>query len=277
MDGHRRDSSPVEAQNGPMQTWIGDADADAYLAALVARAERILGPRLVGVYVVNSGGRGDYVPGSSDLDAAVVVADALDDTTKRDLIEAFRHRSLPCAAPRLELVVYRRDVVAAPGPRPAFEVNLNTGPAIADHVTTDPADELPHWFVLDLAAAAEQALRLVGPPSSEVFGLVPRSVALDALVALRQWHAQYDTAAPNRVLNDCRAWRFVETGTWSSKSEAAAWAMEREGDPELIRHAAELRIGSRTDPLDAKRVAALSARVGEAIEAARRASVQSQG
>ena len=260
-----------------MRTSIGDADADRYLGALVERAERILGPRLVGVYVINSGGRGDYVPGSSDLDVAVIVTDALDGTTKRDLIEAFLHRSLPCAAPRLELVVYRRDVVAAPGPRPAFEINLNTGPAIADHVTTDPDDELPHWFVLDLAAAAERALRLVGPPAPEVFGPVPRSMALDAVVALRQWHAEHDTAAPNRVLNDCRPRRFVETGTWSSKSEAAAWGMEREIDAELIRHAAERRIGSRTDPLDPRRVAAFGARVGEAIEAARRASVQSQG
>lgn len=259
-----------------MQTWTGDADADRYLAALVERAHRILGPRLVGVYVVNSGGRGDYVPGSSDLDVAVIVTDALDDTTKGEVIEALLHRSLPCAAPRLELVVYRRDVVAAPGARPAFELNLNTGSAIADHVTTDPADELPHWFVLDLAAAAERALRLVGPPASEVFGPVPRSVALDALVALRQWHAEYDTAAPNRVLNDCRAWRFVVTGSWSSKGEAAAWAMERDEDPDLIRHAAERRIGSRTDPLDVARVKSFSARVGEAIEAARRASVRTE-
>jgi Domain of unknown function (DUF4111) len=251
-----------------MRPATGDPAADRYLADLVAIADRILGDSLVGVYAVNSAARGNYLPGRSDLDVAVVVTASLDLTTKHRLADALRHRSLLCPAPRLELVVYRRAVAAAPGATPAFELNLNTGPAIADHLTTDPADEPAHWFVLDLAAASEAALALVGPLPDEVFGPVPRPVALDALLASRAWHAAHDDVAPNRVLNDCRAWRYVVESRWSTKAEAAEWAIGAGGDAELIGQALALRAGNRADPLDADRVRRFSERVGAALAAA---------
>lgn len=243
----------------------GHGPTDRYVGELVAVTAGILADRLVGVYAINSVARRNFLPGRSDLDVAVVVASALDDATKHRLADALRHRSLPCPAPRLELVVYRRDVVAAPGPAPAFELNLNTGAAIEDHLTTAPADEPPHWFVLDLAGAADVALPLSAAAPADVFGDVPRPVVLDALAASRSWHADHDTAAPNRVLNDCRAWRYVVEGRWSTKAEAAAWAIEAGGDAELIEHALALRAGTRADPLAPPRVAVLSNRVGEAL------------
>jgi hypothetical protein len=251
-----------------MRPATGDPAADRYLADLVAIADRILGDTLVGVYAANSVARGNYLPGRSDLDLAVVVAASLDVATKHRLADALRHGSLPCPAPRLELVVYRRAVAAAPGATPAFELNLNTGPAIADHLTTAPADEPSHWFVLDLAAASEVALALVGVPSHEVFGSVPRPVALEALLASRAWHAAHDAVAPNRVLNDCRAWRYIVADRWSTKAEAAEWAIGAGGDAELIGQALALRAGDRTDPLDADSVRRFSERVGAALAAA---------
>jgi hypothetical protein len=251
-----------------MRPATGDPAADRYLADLVAIADRILGDTLVGVYAVNSVARGNYLPGRSDLDVAVVVAAQLDAAMKHRLADAVRHTSLPCPAPRLELVVYRRAVAAAPGATPAFELNLNTGPFIADHLATDPADEPAHWFVLDLAAASEVALALVGPPPDEVFGPVPRPLVLDALMASRAWHAAHDAVAPNRVLNDCRAWKYVADDRWSTKAEAAAWAIGAGGDAELIGQALALRAGNRTDPLGADQVHRFSERVGAALAAA---------
>jgi hypothetical protein len=250
-----------------MRPVTGDPATDRYLADLVAVAGTVLGRQLVGVYAVNSVARGNYLPGRSDLDVAIVVAASIDDATKHRLAHAMRHRRLPCPAPRLELVVYRREVVSAPGAAPAFELNLNTGPAIEDHFSTDPADEPIHWFVLDLAAAAEVALALSGPPADGVFGAVPRAVALDALRASRAWHARHDAAAPNRVLNDCRAWLFVEEDRWSTKAEAGAWAIAAGGDADLIGHALGLRSGARTDPLDAQRVREFSRRIAAMLAA----------
>jgi hypothetical protein len=265
VERHRRDSSRAGAQNEPMRHITGDPATDRYLADLVATADGILGDRLVGAYALNSVARGNYLPGRSDLDVAIVVSEPLDPPTRQRLAEATRHASLPCPAPRLELVVYPRAVVADPGPAPAFELNLNTGPAIADHLTTDPADEPSHWFVLDLAAAADVALALHGPAPTELFGPVARPVVLDALRASWAWHAAHDAAAPNRVLNDCRAWRFVAEDRWSTKAEAGAWAIAAGGDADLIRHALALREGDRDDPLDPRRVRRFADRVGDVL------------
>jgi len=251
-----------------MRSITGDLAADRYLVDLVARAALVLGDGLVGAYAINSVARGNYLPGRSDLDVTVVVTDALEVATKHRLADAVRHGSLPCPAPRLELVVYRRTVVAAPGAAPAFELNLNTGPAIPDHVATDPTEEPPHWFVLDLAAAADVALRLHGPSPDAVFGPVPRSGALDALRASRAWHAEHDAAAPNRVLNDCRAWLFVVEDRWSTKAEAAAWATGAGGDAELIGQALARRAGETVEPLDPERVRAFSVLVGAVLASA---------
>jgi hypothetical protein len=249
-----------------MPPLTGDPAADAYLAALGARARELLRDALVGAYLLNSGARGDYRPGRSDLDVALVVVDALDDERKTAVADAFRHRTLPCPAPRLELVAYRGAVARDPGWRPAFELNLNTGSAIDDHIALDPAEEPWFWFVLDLGAAADAALAIEGAPPDGVFGAPPHGAVLAALRASLAWHAEHDVVAPNRVLNACRAWCWVVTGGWRSKTAAAHWAIGAGGDRSVIEHAAALRAGSRTDPLDPDRVRALSRRVAELVE-----------
>jgi hypothetical protein len=251
-----------------MHRWVNHAATDAYLQQLVERIGDVVGDNLIGLYLVNSAARDDYLPGRSDLDVAVIVNEGLDPGSKRRLAERLWHRSLPCPAPRLELVVYRRAVVASPGDRPMFELNLNTGPAIDDHLALDPGADPPHWFVLDLAAASETVRTLVGPDGATVFGPVPDAAVLDALRASQAWHARHDAAAPNRVLNDCLAWCWLSTGHWSSKSEAAAWAMTAGGDRSLIEHALALRSGTRTDPLPPEEVAGFADRIGREIDRA---------
>lgn len=253
-----------------MRPVLGDADADRYLDQLLVRCRDVLGERLAGIWLVNSGARDDYLPGRSDLDVTVGVNEALGAMTKRSLAERLRHGSLACPAPRLELVVYRRAVLAGPGPRPAFELNLNSGPAIADHVTFDAADEPAHWFVIDLAAAREGSRPLAGPPLGELLGRIDDAVVIEALRASASWHATHDTTAPNRVLNACRAWRWLATGRWSSKTEAAGWAIDEGGDEELIRLAVARRRGQTVAPLPANRAAAFAATVDERLRRADR-------
>jgi hypothetical protein len=248
-----------------MRRLTGDPSADAYLWRLTARAEGVLGDALLGSYLVNSGARGDYLPGRSDLDVVLLVADAMSTATKHRVADALRDSAIPCPAPRLELVVYRRDVTGNPGARPPFELNLNSGPAIADHLAVDPEDEPWFWFALDLAAAADAALPVSGPPPAEVFASVPRGAVLEALLASHAWHAEEDTLAPNRVLNACRAWCWLVTSRWRSKSEAAGWAIAAGEDAELIRHALSLRAGTRNDPLPADGVSRLADRVAKRV------------
>ena len=248
-----------------MRRLTGNPPADAYLGLLAGRAEGVLGATLLGCYLVNSGARGDYLPGRSDLDVVLIVADALSAATKHRVIDALRQSAIACPAPRLELVAYRRDVAADPGARPRFELNLNSGPAIADHVALDPAEEPWFWFALDLAAAADVALPIAGPPAVEVFGSVPRRAVLDALLASHAWHVEHDTRAPNRVLNACRAWCWLATSGWRSKTAAAGWAIAAGGDAGLIGHALSLRAGTRSDPLSADGVSRLADRVARLL------------
>jgi hypothetical protein len=248
-----------------MRSVLGEASADRYLDELVARLRDVLGERLVGAWLVNSAVRDDYLPGRSDLDIAVGATEPLDPATKGRLAGVLRHAALPCPAPRLELVVYRRSVFAAPGGQPPFELNLNSGPAIADHVTTDPMDEPPHWFVLDLSAARERAFAMVGPSLGELMAPIPDAIVIDALRASAAWHHVHDTAAPNRVLNACRAWRWIEQRQWWSKTESGEWAVAAGGDAELIRLALARRRGETRTALPADRVDVFSAALDERL------------
>ena len=248
-----------------MPPVLGDPSADAYLDRLAERLRTVLRGRLLGAWLVNSAARVDYLPGRSDLDVAVAVGDALPGRLKLALADELRHAALPCPAPRLELVVYRHEVLADPGPRPDWDLNLNTGPAIDDHVGTDSTVEPAHWFVIDLAAARQASLALMGPPLATLLGPISDTAVHDALRASAEWHAANDATAPNRVLNACRAWHWLETGHWASKTEAAAWATARDGDADLIRLSVARRRGETEEPLVLERVRAFAAELERRI------------
>ncbi len=251
--------------------------AARYLERLVARSRKALGDRLVGAWLANSGARDDYLPGRSDLDVELAVDRSLDDAALRRLADRLRHRSLPCPAPRLELVVYRIEILGDPGPRPDWELNLNTGPAAADHVGLDPSAEPAHWFVLDLSMARERSIPLLGPPLAELLAPIPDARVVEALRASAGWHAAHDAAAPNRVLNACRAWLWLTEGRWSSKTEAAAWAITAGGDRPLIELALARRRGETVEPLPVGRIAALTAHVTRQLDMAADRSSRSGG
>ena len=202
-----------------------------------------LGPDLTGVYLLGSAALGDYRAGRSDLDLAVVVARRLGEPEKERLAGRLDHRTLPCPARKLELVVYERDRLRREDV--SFELDLNTGPGLHEW-RGDPSASPRHWFVLDVAIGREHATALAGPPAREVFPEQGRGEILRALRESLDWQA--DLAEPgDLVLNACRTWRFVEECAWSSKSEAARWAMRRSPDPSIVR-ALGAREGRRPGP-----------------------------
>jgi predicted nucleotidyltransferase len=169
------------------------------------------------VYLVGSGASGDYEHGRSDVDVVAVTTHRLTEREKRALAE--RAEALPCPARKLELVVY-------PLGSDRHEINLNTG----EKVSFDPDEDPAFWFVLDRAIAEEQAVALFGPPWHEVFSPVPRAAVLSALDEALEWQQQEEPLGRSSVLNACRAWMWLETGEWRSKSEAAAWLRGRVHD-----------------------------------------------
>jgi predicted nucleotidyltransferase len=182
-----------------------------YLDELVSRLQDAA--HLHAVYLVGSAASGDYEHGRSDVDVVAVTARPLTDTEKQEVARAAE--SLPCPARKLELVVY-------PLGSERHEINLNTG----EKVSFDPAEDPAFWFVLDRAIAERQAVALLGPPWLETFEPVPRESVLGALEQALDWQEREEPLGRSSVLNACRAWMWLETGEWTSKSEAAAWLRE---------------------------------------------------
>jgi len=172
---------------------------DELADALTACAE------LDALYVLGSAALGGYEHGRSDVDVVAVTSRSLDLEERRALTAAAE--AVPCPARKLELVVYPRG-------EDVWEINLNTG----EHVSYDPADELPFWFVVDRAIAEQHAVALIGPPWSEIFAPVARADLLDAL------EQSLEIVGPDGM---ARTWAWLDTGVWLSKPAAESWLRER--------------------------------------------------
>jgi len=241
-----------------------DPAGERYVAEIARRLGAGLGPELVAVYLTGSAACGGWVAGRSDLDVTAICARPLSATAKRRLVEPLLRRALRCPARGLELVVYERAAVEAPGRTVPFQVNLNTGPAIEERITFDPGEEPSHWFVIDLSIARECARALVGPLPERLLGPVARADVLAALADSLDWHDRHEGASANAVLGACRAWRYAVEGSWSPKVQAGRWALGRAGDPAPIERALALRAGAE-GALGPTTVEALVAEVRRAI------------
>lgn len=178
-----------------------------------------VGDELVAAYAVGSAALGDFVPGESDLDVIAVVSRPLADEEKDAIAE--RARAVDVAPARgLELVIWARD-------REGFELNLNTGPGMVEHLSHGPENEPAHWFVLARSMSEQHAVPLVGPPWTEVFPPVPRAGVLASLASSLAWHERHEPGSANAVRNACRALVWLESGSWVSKPAAATWLAQR--------------------------------------------------
>ncbi|MEU7575640.1 nucleotidyltransferase domain-containing protein [Micromonospora sp. NPDC049240] len=231
-------------------------DVRDYLTDLVERARGVLGDDLTGGYAAGSVGLGAYHPGRSDVDVALLVAGPVPAAAKRALVDRLRHEALPCPARGLELVVYRRDVAASGTPEPGFEVELNTGAAMAFRATFDPADRPAadgrFWYALDRSILRQSGLALLGAPAADVFA-DPSPAALRALLvdALRWWLARPtppgDGPAPgaeDAVLGACRALVRHRDGVWLGKVDAGLRVAATDPDAALIRASIAARRGA---------------------------------
>ncbi len=218
--------------------------------AVAARLRTALADRLVGVYVGGSLALGGYLAGRSDVDMAAVARGRLPEAAKREIVALLRHEALPCPARGLELVLYPETTTREPSIEAGFDLNLNTGRALELRVDLEADVPDPHWFAIDRSVLSRHGVAVLGPPASEVFAPIPRSVLLPVLVDSLRWYGAERAGSPDGVLNACRALRFAEEGAWSSKPEAGRWALERLGAPTVVLRALVARSGAVPGGLD---------------------------
>ena len=220
----------------------------------VGRLRRLLGDDLVGAWLIGSGALGGAVAESSDLDLVAVCAHAPSGDLIQQLVAALTEEAMTWPVRGLEFVLYPRAVVTSASRSPQFALNLNVGPRMPLHLSTNAAAEPAHWFVIDLAILREHGLVLHGPPAHELVAPIPRRWLLDALGNGLAWHAANEPALHQSVLNAGRAWRFAAEGVWSSKDAAAGWVLARTEDPGLVQASLGIRHGDRSRTLDPARV-----------------------
>jgi nucleotidyltransferase-like protein/aminoglycoside adenylyltransferase-like protein len=231
-----------------LESAIGAAPA-AYVAEIVARARDVLGGDLRGVCLMGSAALGDYRPGRSDIDVAVVAERPLPLVAREALVGALEHDALPCPARGLELVTYDPAGLADPG-GPAYLINLNTGPRMDHQVSFDPADNPRFWFTLDVAIGRTLGRTLLGPPPADLFPELPDTMIRGAARESLDWWSANGGHPFTAVLAACVAWRWSETGTWSSKGAATRWAADRAAERDVLRAALDRREGDGGRPFD---------------------------
>ena len=222
--------------------------------AAVGRLRRLLGEELMGAWLIGSGALGGAVAEQSDVDLVAVCVHAPSAERIQQLVSALAEETMAWPLRGLEFVLYPRAAVATPSPTPQFALNLNVGPRMPLHRSTEPAAEPAHWFVIDLAILREHGVALFGPPARELVASIPRRWLLDALGDGLAWHAANEPVLHQSVLNAARAWRYAVEGVWSSKDAAGGWALARTADPALVQTALAVRHGDRTRALDPVRV-----------------------
>jgi streptomycin 3"-adenylyltransferase len=152
----------------------------------------------------------------------------LDRRAKRVISARLNHPSLVCpASAGLELSLVTAAVAADPPRRPPFELHVNTGPSPQTHLggpaAADP-DLLLHFAVCRRAGVA-----VAGPDPVEVFAEPPRAWLLERSAAELRWAVRHGSFA-YRVLNACRAWRYLEDDVLGAKVESGRWARVRLSD-----------------------------------------------
>jgi hypothetical protein len=236
-------------------------DVATYASDVADRVKWRLGADLVGIWLFGSIALGDYDPSSSDIDIQAVARGVLPREQRLALAEALSHRALPCPARGLEFVLYAEDQLDPP----RFQLNLNTGGGIEEHVALDADEDPRFWFVIDLAIGRAHGVPLAGPAPADVLPDVLRPDALAALADALSWFDNNEGHSAQTVLSACRAWAYAAEDAWLSKTAAATWARERSDDAALIDRALELRSGA----LEPDAVERLVARVAGELARAR--------
>lgn len=217
------------------------------VADLASEVRSALGSDLVGLYVYGSLVTGDFDERVSDVDLLAVTRTSLNDE-KFGLLDAMHHQvaaRYPDWNDRIEIAYFGADALEAfradRGKRAPIAV---ISPGEPFHVKDAGTDWLLNWYVV-----RNNGLRLLGPPTPELFGQIT-TAELHAAVRtqMEEWREWvYSASHPGfqayAILTACRGLYTHEHGEIVSKVRSAHWAKGRLPQwADAIDHALELRL-----------------------------------
>jgi len=221
----------IDHTPGRSQQWANvDADISDWTSDIVERLGQL--DSTVGVYLHGSLAMGGFYRPKSDLDLLVVTDSPLTDDDRSalatDIVGLFDRRPIVGG---VELSVMRREVAEAFRHPAPYEFHF--GEEWAD--TLRRGEPGPHGTDPDLAAhctvVRSRGLALSGPAPTEIFGEVPRSAYLDAVLDDLRWILDGGIVESPfyGVLNICRSALVLldNPGPPPSKDEGAQWALEQ--------------------------------------------------
>lgn len=213
---------------------------------------RVLGERLVGLYLYGSLVTGDFDAAVSDVDLLVVLAGDLtaDEFAALDGL----HRVLIAAHPawdnRLEIAYVSLDALKT------FRTQTSPigiiSPGEPFHIIDAGNDWLMNWYLV-----REKGVTLAGPPPATVIDPIAKAEFIDAIRAhVLVWrgyieHVSHRGAQAYTILTLCRGLYTLEHLEHPSKVQAAAWAQR--ALPEwagLIEQALVWRLAQAGPPVD---------------------------
>lgn len=227
-----------------------------YLEEVVSAWRDIVQEQMAAAWLVGSLATDDFVAARSDIDLVIVVHTSLPREAKPALARALDHRTLPCPAHGLDLIVYGRRALTEVSRAPNYEFSISTG----TEWETDVSFGGPYpGGLIDLAASRQVGRSLLGPHPRDFVGEIPeRWVAEEQLASLR-WHLDrvhdpfHDPFGSNAVLNACRALHYLVGGAFVSKTEGAEWLLRARPAP-VVTEALECRRHQAAHRLDRSEV-----------------------
>ncbi|TAK22541.1 MAG: DUF4111 domain-containing protein [Chloroflexota bacterium] len=202
-------------------------DVNALIDTLDSEIARVLGPRLVGLYLVGSLVTGDFDHHVSDIDLIAVAATEIPNDELTDLHRM--HRAIAAAHPiwdnRVEVIYVTREALQT------FRVERYTlavvSPGEPFHTLEAGTDWLINWYLLRTRGIAVR-----GPSPAAFLEPFTTDDLVDAAIGIARDLAGRVRTVTRRnpgvymVLTGCRALHSVTLRAFTSKRRAAAWAMD---------------------------------------------------
>lgn len=205
-----------------------DPEIAALLERLRDETRRVLGDRLVGLYLHGSLVTGDFDRHRSDLDLLAVLSDEVseEDAERLGQMHARLVEDHPAWQGRIEVAYVPAPALRTFRTRPGRMARISPGEAL--HLTEAGRHHLLTWD-----AARQEGVPLVGPPPGEVIPQITRAefvaVVREHAASWRGWveDMRHPGGQAYAVLTLCRALYSSAHGGQLSKRAAGRWAQER--------------------------------------------------